>query len=261
MSKNKRKTSNLNSKISQIKRPQLLIVAIVFGLVGVTLLVRSFAANTSVSVPLESAQITGDVTVIPDSSASTGNYYRFGGEVVEPPPPSGNFAGKMTMDGVGYGGVIVKAFNIWTPGWPADYMGLNGNDCGTFFPPDCYTTTTDAQGNWSASVTSGYQYMLKIYPPSLCAANAISNPAYTTNDSGYISSDFFPFLSPPSSPSGLTYLIMGNGRFLYDLPIHIHPDAAYAPYALNGSQTYTDLNVDFFTRSGGFSTTNGFQSC
>ena len=184
-----------------------------------------------------------------------------GGGTSDLPPAGlngpGHFSGKMLIDGAPLGDCVVKVVNAYHTGWvQIDVLDTDdgaGND-----PNQVKVTRTNANGEWSVTgLDQSLQYMLKIFPPSRCHALAEVPPAYLTGETGYIDSGGGNFMSTPASPSGNTYNVFSNGKFLFDMPCHVFPVAGGT---LDGSQGYSDLNVEFFTRTGSFSTTIGTQS-
>lgn len=170
---------------------------------------------------------------------------------------AGHFSGRILRDGAPLEGVTVKAVNIYCPGWPRiPVLDTLGGADGT----DVMITTTDANGDWSITgLSTSKQYMLKIFPPSLCDAfGEIPNSAYITAEAGYINTNGDPFMSTRAAPGSDTYATyVSNGQYLFDMPVHVYPTVGGA---LNGNQGYSDLNVLFYTREGSFPTQNGTQS-
>lgn len=158
-------------------------------------------------------------------------------------------------------GCVVKVVNARHPNWTWDgainvtLNTLEGHD-GVYV----FVTSTNAQGQWSVSGIPAGEYMLKIFPtaadPTCVGFGEIPNGAYITAEAGYISSDSYNFMSTRAAPAADTYHVYGSGRFLFDMPVHVHPTVGGA---LNGSSNYSDLNVNFYTRNN-FSTSNGFKT-
>lgn len=164
----------------------------------------------------------------------------------------GHFSGRMFRDGRPLPDVTVKVVNIHTPGWPrlAVLDTLGGHD-----GVDVFVTTTDARGAWSvAGLPAGKQFMLKVFPPSVCDAYGEIAAAYTTGESGFIDSTGEPFMSTRLAPASRTYNLWSSGRFLFDMPVHVYPTV---PGALDGGRGYGDLDVRFHTRVGAFATSRG----
>lgn len=169
----------------------------------------------------------------------------------------GHFSGKILIDGAPLPDCVVKVVNAYHSSWPQiDVLDTDdgaGND-----PDQVKVTRTNANGEWSVTgLNQGYEYMLKVFPPSRCHANAEVPPAYLTGETGYIDSGGGNFMSTPASPSGSTYNVFSNGKFLFDMPCHVFPVAGGT---LPGSEGFSDLNIEFFTRTGSFPTTIGTQS-
>ena len=164
----------------------------------------------------------------------------------------GHFSGRMFRDGRPLPDVTVKVVNIHTPGWPrlAVLDTLGGHD-----GIDVFVTTTDARGAWSVTgLPAGKQFMLKVFPPSVCDAYGEIAAAYTTAEAGFIDSTGEPFMSTRLAPGSRTYNVWSSGRFLFDLPVHVYPTV---PGALDGGRGYGDLDVRFHTRVGAFATSRG----
>lgn len=164
----------------------------------------------------------------------------------------GHFSGRILRDGRPLPGVTVKVVNIATPGWPRPAVldSLGGHD-----GVDVFVTTTDAAGDWSVrGLDATKQFMLKVFPPSLCDAFAEIAPEYTTAEAGYIDVQGNPFPSTRSAPGAGPYQRWSSGRFLFDMPVHVFPTV---PGALEGGRGYSDLNIRFWTRHGTFATSAG----
>ena len=111
----------------------------------------------------------------------------------------GHFSGRILRDGQALSNVTVKVVNIHTPGWPRmDVLDTLGGHDGV----DVFVTTTDANGNWSVTgLSASKQFMLKVFPPSLCDAYGKIAAGYTTAESGYINSHGDPFMSTRLAPA------------------------------------------------------------
>ncbi len=167
----------------------------------------------------------------------------------------GHFSGRILRDGQALSNVTVKVVNIHTPGWPRmDVLDTLGGHDGV----DVFVTTTDVNGNWSVTgLSASKQFMLKVFPPSLCDAYGEIAAGYTTAESGYINSHGDPFMSTRLAPGPDTYNVWSMGRYLFDMPVHVYPGVGGA---LNGNRGYGDLDIAFFTRPGSINTSRGGQS-
>lgn len=164
----------------------------------------------------------------------------------------GHFSGRILRDGRPLPGVTVKVVNVATPGWPRTAVldSLGGHD-----GIDVFVTTTDASGDWSVTgLAPTKQFMLKVFPPSICDAFAEIAPAYVTAEAGFIDVHGNPFLSTRSAPGAGPYQRWSSGRYLFDMPVHVYPTVAGA---LEGARGYSDLNIRFSTRPDGFATSAG----
>jgi hypothetical protein len=167
----------------------------------------------------------------------------------------GHFSGRISRDGAPLPGVTVKVVNVETPGWPRGEVldTLGGHD-----GIDVFVTTTDGTGSWSVrGVAATKQFMLKVFPPSLCDAFAEIAAKYTTAEAGFINSHWQPFMSTRAAPASDSYFVWSSNRYLFDMPVHIHPTV---PGALEGAKGYNDLDIRFFTRGDTFSTIRGTRS-
>jgi hypothetical protein len=246
-----------NSRTSKLLLPAF---AIMFGVVGVLLLLSSFAATPYISIEAESGTKANGVTSFSDSNASGGSAVLFASTSPPTTAQPGVFRGRITLDGVASADVLVKVVNINHPNWNYDNIiaVLSGPDCGSTGAPHCYVTTTDANGNWEATVSTSIEYMLKVFHPSSCAANAVTAPKYTTSDSGFLDTNGTPFHSTPSQQGSNAYNRYNGTRYMYDMPVHVFPAVAGA---LQGSLGYNDLDIAYSTRYGTFQTSSGPQSC
>jgi len=205
----------------------------------------------------------GQAVTFSDASAGvpTSWEWAFGdGTGVDLPEPglnsAGHFSGRILRDGQPLEGVVVKAVNILCSGWPRiPVLDTLGGADGT----EVMIDTTDVNGDWSITgLDSGKDYMLKIFPPSLCDAyGEMSNPVYITSEAGYVNDSGNPFMSTRAAPGSDTYAVYGAGRYLFDMPVHVFPAVGGA---LDGASGYSDLNVLFYTREGSFPTSNGTHS-
>lgn len=164
----------------------------------------------------------------------------------------GHFSGRILRDGRPLAGVTVKVVNVATPGWPRTAVldSLGGHD-----GIDVFVTTTDASGDWSVTgLAPDEQFMLKVFPPSICDAFAEIAPAYVTAEAGFIDVHGNPFMSTRAAPGAGPYQRWSSGRYLFDMPVHVYPTVAGA---LEGARGYSDLNIRFSTRPDGFATSAG----
>jgi beta-glucanase (GH16 family) len=72
---------------SSFSKQQLVVFVLIFALIGVYFLYRSFAAGAFASLEPENGTLSGAVTVGTDSTASGGKYVQFGSSPTPPPPP------------------------------------------------------------------------------------------------------------------------------------------------------------------------------
>jgi hypothetical protein len=84
----KSKTKTLLTSTLSLKRPQALLVVLLFVTVGVAVLYYSHAASLTNNAEAEKGTIAGAATVVSDSNASGGQAVRFGGDSTTTPTPT-----------------------------------------------------------------------------------------------------------------------------------------------------------------------------
>lgn len=88
-----------NSSLSvkqRVSKSSLISVAVIFGALGVAMVIRSFAATPSASIEPENSTLTAPATKASDATASGGQYVQFG---AVPTPPTGSCVGAANTPG------------------------------------------------------------------------------------------------------------------------------------------------------------------